>query len=103
MTESKNPYIHRGELKLLTGNANVKLAKSVAKNLGVELVESEVETFKDGEISIKINESIRGKDVFIVQPTSAPTNDNIMELLIMIDACRRASAGYINEIGRAHV
>lgn len=98
MTESKNPYIHRGELKLLTGNANVKLAKSVAKNLGVELVESEVETFKDGEISIKINESIRGKDVFIVQPTSAPTNDNIMELLIMIDACRRASAGYINAV-----
>lgn len=91
-------YIQRGELKLLTGNSNRKLAESVAKHLGVELAEADIKKFKDGEISIKINESIRGKDVFIMQPTSNPTNDNLMELLIMIDACRRASAGYVNAI-----
>src|SRR5699024_10195221 len=88
--------IQRGELKLLTGNSNIKLAESVGKNLGIELTKADINKFKDGEISIKINESIRGKDVFIVQPTSSPTNDNLMELLIMIDACKRAYAGYIN-------
>lgn len=91
-------FIQRGELKLLSGNANRKLAESVAESLGVELGASEIEKFSDGEIKIKINESIRGKDVYIMQPTSSPTNDNLMELLIMIDACRRASAGYINAI-----
>lgn len=95
---NRGSYIQRGELKLLTGNSNRKLAESVAKHLGVELTEADIEKFKDGEISIKINESIRGKDVFIMQPTSNPTNDNLMELLIMIDACRRASAGYVNAI-----
>lgn len=98
MASLKNKYIQRGELKLLTGNSNIKLAESVAKNLGIELTKADIEKFKDGEISIKINESIRGKDVFIVQPTSSPTNDNLMELLIMIDACKRASAGYINAV-----
>lgn len=98
MTLTRNTYIQRGELKLLSGNSNIKLAQSVAKNLGINLTEADINKFKDGEISIKINESIRGKDVFIMQPTSAPTNDNIMELLIMIDACRRASAGYINAV-----
>lgn len=93
-----NAYIQRGELKLIAGNSNIKLAESVAKSLGIKLTESETSKFKDGEISIKINESIRGKDIFIIQPTSSPTNDNIMELLIMIDACRRASAGYINAV-----
>ncbi|WP_296128423.1 ribose-phosphate pyrophosphokinase [uncultured Anaerococcus sp.] len=98
MTLTRNTYVQRGELKLLSGNSNIKLAQSVAKNLGINLTEADINKFKDGEISIKINESIRGKDVFIMQPTSAPTNDNIMELLIMIDACRRASAGYINAV-----
>ena len=98
MTLTRNTYIQRGELKLLSGNSNIKLAQSVAKNLGINLTEADINKFKDGEISIKINESIRGKDVFIMQPTSAPTNDNIMELLIMIDACKRASAGYINAV-----
>lgn len=97
-SESCLSYVQRGELKLLTGNSNPKLAESVAKHLGVSLGQSEIEKFSDGEIKIKINESIRGKDVYIMQPTSAPTNDNLMELLIMIDACRRASAGYINAI-----
>lgn len=99
MTSDKSQqYIQRGELKLLTGNANTKLAESIAKSLNTSLGEAEIEKFSDGEIKIKINESIRGKDVYIVQPTSYPTNDNLMELLIMIDACRRASAGYINAI-----
>ena len=98
MSSKGNKYIQRGELKLLTGNSNIKLAESVAKNLGIELTKADINKFKDGEISIKINESIRGKDVFIVQPTSNPTNDNLMELLIMIDACKRASAGYINAV-----
>lgn len=99
MTSDKSQsYIQRGELKLLSGNSNLPLAKSIAKHLGIELGQAEIEKFSDGEIKIKINESIRGKDVYIVQPTSYPTNDNLMELLIMIDACRRASAGYINAI-----
>ncbi len=98
MSTKTNKYIQRGELKLLTGNSNIKLAESMAKNLGTELTKADIEKFKDGEISIKINESVRGKDVFIVQPTSSPTNDNLMELLIMIDACKRASAGYINAV-----
>lgn len=97
-SKNSQSFIQRGELKLLSGNANHKLSASIAKALGVELGESEIEKFSDGEIKIKINESIRGKDVYIVQPTSYPTNDNLMELLIMVDACRRASAGYINAI-----
>lgn len=97
-SKNSQSVIHRGELKLLSGNANPKLSGSVAEALGVELGESDIEKFSDGEIKIKINESIRGKDVYIVQPTSYPTNDNLMELLIMVDACRRASAGYINAI-----
>lgn len=98
LSDNSKAFIQRGELKLLTGNANKKLAQSISESLGVELGTAEIEKFSDGEIKIKINESIRGKDVYIVQPTSYPTNDNLMELLIMIDACRRASAGYINAI-----
>lgn len=97
-SDSSQSFVHRGELKLLSGNANPKLAQAVSDSLGIELGESEIEKFSDGEIKIKINESIRGKDVYIMQPTSSPTNDNLMELLIIIDACRRASAGYINAI-----
>ena len=97
-SKNSQKFIHRGELKLLSGNSNLNLANSIAKTLGTTLGASEIEKFSDGEIKIKINESIRGKDVYIVQPTSNPTNDNLMELLIMIDACRRASAGYINAI-----
>jgi len=97
-SKNSQSFIQRGELKLLSGNANPKLSESIANALGVNLGESEIEKFSDGEIKIKINESIRGKDVYIVQPTSYPTNDNLMELLIMVDACRRASAGYINAI-----
>lgn len=87
-----------GQLKVLTGNANRKLAKDVCKHLGTELIDSEVTHFSDGEIAVNIKETVRGADVFIVQPTHEPVNDNLMELLIMIDACKRASAGRINAV-----
>ena len=86
------------KLKLFTGNANPKLAQEIADYLGIELGKSKVKTFCDGEIAIEINESVRGADVFIVQPTCYPTNDNIMELLIMIDAMKRASAQRITAV-----
>lgn len=87
-----------GQLKVLTGNANRQLAKDVCKHLAAELIDSEVTHFSDGEIAVNIKETVRGADVFIVQPTHEPVNDNLMELLIMIDACKRASAGRINAV-----
>ena len=83
---------------LVAGTANPSFAKLVAKTLDRELAEVEVKRFSDGEISAQIKESIRGRDVFIVQPTSAPANSNLMELLIMTDALRRASANKITAI-----
>ncbi len=85
-------------LKIFTGNANPQLAAEIAKYLGVPLGESQVDHFSDGEIHVKINESVRGADVFIIQPTSSPVNENMMELLIMIDAVRRASARRITAV-----
>ena len=83
---------------VFTGNANPELAESVVKSLGIDLGKAEVKTFADSEINLKINDTVRGKDIYIIQPTSYPTNDNLMELLIMTDACRRASAGYVNVV-----
>ena len=91
-------YTCRGNIKIFAGNANKKLAVDVAKYLGLALGESEVSQFSDGETSVKISETIRGADVYIIQPTSTPVNDNLMELLIMIDARRRASAGRITAV-----
>ncbi len=88
----------RKKLKIFTGNANPQLAEEIAKYLGVPLGESQVGHFSDGEINIKINESVRGSDVFIIQPTSSPVNENLMELLIMVDAVRRASARRITAV-----
>ncbi len=85
-------------LKIFSGNANPDLALEIAEYLGVELGAANVKRFSDGEISIAIDESVRGADVFVVQPTSSPVNDNIMELLIMIDALRRASARRITAV-----
>ncbi len=79
-------------LTLVSGNANRKLAEDIAKVLGVELRRMTVDRFHDGETRVKVEESIRGDDVFVVQPTSPPVNENLMELLIMIDAISRASA-----------
>lgn len=79
-------------LTLFTGNANPELAKKVAKHLSIAMGRADIGRFSDGEISAEIHENVRGKDVFIIQPTCAPTNDNLMELLVMVDAMRRASA-----------
>ncbi len=85
-------------MKVFTANSNPKLAQDVAKELGCELGKSEVKRFSDGEISISIQESVRGVDCFIVQSTSDPVNDNLMELLLMIDAMKRASAARITAV-----
>jgi ribose-phosphate pyrophosphokinase len=83
---------------VFTGNANPELAKKVAENLHIPLGEADVGQFSDGEVAVEINENVRGADVFIIQPTCAPTNDNLMELIVMIDALRRASAGRITAV-----
>ncbi|MDP8261468.1 MAG: ribose-phosphate pyrophosphokinase [Candidatus Kappaea frigidicola] len=87
-----------GTIALFSGNANLKLAEDIAKNLRIALGESTVSRFADGEIRVKIEENVRGKDVFVIQPTSPPTNDSIMELLILIDALKRASAKRITAV-----
>jgi ribose-phosphate pyrophosphokinase len=85
-------------LKIFSGNANQQLAKEICQYLGVALGDSSVMRFSDGEIRVKINESVRGADVFIIQPTSSPVNEHLMELLVMIDAIRRASARRITAV-----
>ncbi|MCF6096196.1 ribose-phosphate pyrophosphokinase [Thermovorax subterraneus] len=85
-------------LEIFTGNANVELAREIARNLGIEVGDAVVNTFSDGEIQVKINESVRGADVFVVQPLSYPVNDHLMELLIMLDAFKRASAWRITAV-----
>jgi len=86
------------ELLLISGNSNRPLSEEIAKYLNQRLADVVIKKFSDGEISVKINENIRGKDVFIIQPTSAPANDHIMELLLTIDAVRRASAKRITAV-----
>jgi len=87
-----------GNIKILSGNSNFGLARSIADKLGIELLDAKVEKFSDGEILVELLDSVRGCDVFIVQSTSTPVNDNLMELLILIDAVKRASAGRINVV-----
>ena len=91
-------YTGKTNIKIFACNSNKDLASKIAKNLGLTLGQSEVEKFSDGEISVKISETIRGADVFIIQSTSCPVNDSLMELLIMIDAMKRASAGRITAV-----
>jgi ribose-phosphate pyrophosphokinase len=86
------------KLKLFSANANNPLAEEIAEYLGIQLGLAKVNNFADGEISIEIGESVRGCDVYIIQPTCAPVNDNLMELLIMIDAMRRASVQRITAV-----
>ncbi|MCX5694383.1 MAG: ribose-phosphate pyrophosphokinase [Candidatus Omnitrophica bacterium] len=86
------------KLAVFSGNANLELALNICKDLKVKLQDALVGRFSEGEIRVKINENVRGKDVFIVQPTCPPSNDNLMELLIMIDALRRASAHRITAV-----
>ncbi|KPU26589.1 ribose-phosphate pyrophosphokinase [Caloranaerobacter sp. TR13] len=86
------------KIKIFTGNANERFAKEICNELNIELGESQVGRFSDGEISVHISDSVRGADVFVIQPTCPPINENLMELLILIDALKRASAGRINAV-----
>lgn len=87
-----------GDLRIFSGNANMPLAEKICKHLGIELGKLRVERFADGEIDVQILESVRAHDCYIVQPTCPPTNENLMELLITIDAFKRASAGKITAV-----
>lgn len=86
------------DLMVFTGNANPELARRTVAQLGIPMGDACVSHFSDGEISIEINENVRGRDVFVIQPTCAPTNDNIMEMLLIVDALHRASAGRITAV-----
>lgn len=85
-------------MTIFTGNANPTLAQAVANNLNLPLGKAKVGRFSDGEIMVEVREHIRGKDVFIIQPTCTPTNDHLMELLVLVDAARRASAGRVTTV-----
>lgn len=85
-------------IKLITGNANRPLAEAVSKQSGISLTDTMVNTFSDGEITVQINENVRGCDVFVIQPTCSPVNHNLMELLLIIDALKRASARRITAV-----
>ena len=85
-------------MKIITGTAHPELAKEIADYLEIELTDATVSAFPDGETYVKVNENIRGEDLFIIQPTCPPSNHNIMELLIMVDAAKRASAGRITAV-----
>lgn len=85
-------------LMVFAGNANPALAEEIAKHLGIPLGDASISKFSDGEISVEIRENVRGKDVFIIQPTCAPTNDSLMELLLVADAMHRASANRITAV-----
>ena len=89
---------HGKDVKVFCGNSNLKLAEKICKLMGTKLGEAEVKSFADGEVSVSLYETVRGSDVFVVQSTCKPVNDNLMELLVMIDALRRASAGRITAV-----
>ena len=86
------------DIKIFCGNSNPEFAKTVCEKLGVPMGKSTVKTFADGEASVSLEETVRGSDVFLIQSTCKPVNDNLMELLVMIDACRRASAGRVTAV-----
>ncbi|MEI8234449.1 MAG: ribose-phosphate pyrophosphokinase [Verrucomicrobiota bacterium] len=89
---------HSFEMKIFSGSAHRELARRIAQFVGVPFGDATVDSFPDGETFVKINENVRGRDVFLVQPTCPPTNQNLMELLIMVDAARRASAARITAV-----
>ena len=90
--------LHGKDIKIFAANSVPHVAEQIARHLGLPLGDAEVKTFSDGEIAVSINESVRGSDVFVVQSTCSPVNDHLMELLIMIDAFKRASAGRITAV-----
>ena len=85
-------------IKIFCGNSNPKFAETICKALSIPLGQADVKTFADGEVSVSLNETVRGADVFLIQSTCKPVNDTLMELLVMTDACRRASAGRITAV-----
>jgi ribose-phosphate pyrophosphokinase len=87
-----------GKLRVFTGNSNIPLAQMICEHLGIPLGKAQVKKFSDGEINVEINESVRGMDVFVVQSSCPPVNDHLMELLILMDALKRASAERINAV-----
>ena len=89
---------HGKDIKIFCGNANQPLAEEICRMMGTKLGEAEGKSFADGEVSVSLYETVRGSDVFVVQSTCKPVNDNLMELLVMIDALRRASAGRITAV-----
>lgn len=89
---------HGKEIKIFTGNGTPKLANDICRNIGIKLGDASVTHFADGEVSVSLYETVRGADVFLVQSTCKPVNDNMLELLVMIDACKRASAGRITAV-----
>ena len=89
---------HGKDIKVFSGNANLKLAKEICAQMGTKLGEAEVGAFSDGEVFVSLYETVLGSDVFVVQPTCSPVNNNLMELLIIIDALKRASAGRITAV-----
>ena len=95
VAESASPW---GELKLLAGSANPALAEKISGVLGVPLTDTRLRRFADGEINVKIEDSMRGHDVFVIQPTCPPVNEHLMELFIILDALRRASAGRVTAV-----
>src|SRR5216683_2540140 len=95
IAESASPW---GELKLLAGSANPALAEKISAGLSVPLTDTRMRRFADGEINVKIEDSMRGHDVFVIQPTCPPVNEHLMELFIILDALRRASAGRVTAV-----
>ena len=93
---------HGKDIKVFCGNANQPLAAEICQMMGTKLGESEVKSFADGEVSVSLYETVRGSDVFLINSTCKPVNDSLMELLIMIDACKRASAGRVTAYHRRH-
>ena len=91
-------YSHSKDIKIFCANSNRPLAEAICQRLGMPMGDSEVKTFADGEVSVSINETVRGCDVFVIQSTCKPVNDSLMELLILIDALRRASAARITAV-----
>lgn len=85
-------------LKIFTGNSNIELAEKIAKKIGIPIGKSVVGRFSDGEIEVELHENVRGKDVFVIQSTSFPTNDNLMELLFLVDSIKRSSAARITAV-----